>query len=160
MTHTTTLAVAWEAAHRLPHLPGKCTSLHGHSWTATVDVTFDATDVNDIGVEFAEYKHVLRQWVDAQFDHGAILGAADPLVPALRAEGCKVYRIGNVDNATVPEKHAMNRRWPTVETVAMVLARAAEDALSLVPHVPGAYVSAVTVRETANNAHTYRTGDR
>lgn len=156
MTHVTTLSVSWEAAHRLPHLPGKCTNLHGHSWSADVDIEFTGVNHDDIGVEFAGYKRVLREWVDTQLDHGATLAAVDPLADALRGMGCKVYRIGAVDDPGVHEKLAMNLRWPTVETMAVVLYRAAMDALMFVDRVPDATVAAVKVRETASNAHTFR----
>ena len=71
-----------ETAHRLPHLPGKCTSLHGHSWQIQVTASFPALR-RSIGAEFGAFKAGLRGWVDTNLDHGTMLGAGDPLVPVL-----------------------------------------------------------------------------
>ncbi|WP_103344075.1 6-pyruvoyl trahydropterin synthase family protein [Amycolatopsis sp. CA-126428] len=136
MASTVTIAHNFETAHRLPHLPGKCTSLHGHSWWAEITVTAADVDPNGVVVEFGPLKKALRGWIDEHFDHGVLLGPDDPLVPLLREHGCKVTEVPG---------------WPTVENVAAHLAAVAAGLLAELERVPGARVTAVEVRETHVN---------
>lgn len=125
----------FETAHRLPHLQGKCQSLHGHSWWA--NVTVSAPDVAaGLVVEFGPFKTALRAWIDANLDHGSMLGPEDPLGPVLVAHGCKVR--------TVPG-------WPTVENVAAMIAAQAATILEGLTRAPGAEVTCVRVTETHVN---------
>lgn len=130
----------FETAHRLPHLGGKCENLHGHSWWAEVTVSAPELDAQGIVVEFGAFKRVLRRWMDDFLDHGAMLGSADPLLPCLKEQGCKVYEF---------------EQWPTVEAVAELIATQAQVFLESVDHAPGARISRVVVRETAVNAATW-----
>lgn len=137
---TVTVSHNFETAHRLPHLPGKCVSLHGHSWW--VDITVSALGTRDgMVVEFGAFKTVLRTWIDTHLDHGVMLGPQDPLVGPLRDADTKVYEVPG---------------WPTVENVAVHLATVASDLLSAVAHAPGAHVSAVELRETHVNRAGWR----
>lgn len=138
MTAAVTVRHNFEAAHRLPHLPGKCTSLHGHSWWA--EVTVQAPDLDGgLVVEFGPFKRELRTWIDTHLDHGTLLGPDDPLLPVLRTHG-KVYEVPG---------------WPTVEHVAALLAHVAGDALHDLPHAPGAHIARVHLTETHVNAATW-----
>ncbi|WP_158884035.1 6-pyruvoyl trahydropterin synthase family protein [Amycolatopsis anabasis] len=136
MAATVTVRHNFETAHRLPHLPGKCVSLHGHSWWAEVTVTAPATDAAGVVVEFGPFKRALRSWIDEYLDHGVMLGPDDPLVPVLREAACKVYEVSG---------------WPTVENVAGHLAEVADGLLGELEHMPGARVTAVEVQETHVN---------
>ncbi|GAA1961960.1 6-carboxytetrahydropterin synthase [Amycolatopsis minnesotensis] len=136
MASTVTISHNFETAHRLPHLPGKCVSLHGHSWWAEVTVTALAADAAGMVVEFGPFKKMLRGWIDDNFDHGVLLGADDPLVPLLRGQDCKVYELPV---------------WPTVENVAAHLAEVGDELLATVDHAYGARVTRVEVRETHVN---------
>jgi 6-pyruvoyltetrahydropterin/6-carboxytetrahydropterin synthase len=139
MMHAVTVRHTFEAAHRLPHIPGKCTSLHGHSWTA--EVTVEAPDLaGGLVVEFGPLKNRLREWIDTHLDHGTMLGPADPLLPALRGEQCKVHTV---------------QGWPTVENVAAMIAAQAQRILAELTRAPGARVGIVTVRETPVNEATW-----
>lgn len=130
----------FETAHRLPQLGGKCTNLHGHSWKVQWTFTGELDD-NGIIADYGDLKKVLRGWVDEHLDHGAMLGADDPLTAVLKESGCKVYVFGR-DQGTV------DLAWPTVENVAIVLARLATRLRE------GVELVAVTVRETATNTCT------
>jgi 6-pyruvoyltetrahydropterin/6-carboxytetrahydropterin synthase len=148
--HTVTVAHSFETAHRLPHLNGKCLSLHGHSWRCEITVAASGLAAGTV-VQFGPLKQRLREWVDVHLDHGTMLGHGDPLVAPLRAEGrCKVYVFGSPD-PDGGEDHAVDLDWPTVENVAYLLARVAERALAGLRHAPGAYVCRVQVTETARN---------
>ncbi|NWF31172.1 6-carboxytetrahydropterin synthase [Streptomyces sp. PKU-EA00015] len=138
MSHAVTVRHNFETAHRLPHLPGKCESLHGHSWWA--EVTVEAPElVAGLVVEFGPFKKALRAWIDAHLDHGVMLGPNDPLVPVLRSHDCKVHEVPG---------------WPTVENVAALLADVADKALTDLVRAPGARVARVHLAETHVNAAT------
>lgn len=107
MSNAITIRHNFEAGHRLPHLEGKCQSLHGHSFWAEVTLEAQSRLHQGIAVEYGEAKAFLRSWIDANWDHGLILGDDDPLVPILAEHG-KV--------ATLPDF-----RWPTVENLAQSL---------------------------------------
>lgn len=139
MPHTVSVRHNFETAHRLPHLSGKCENLHGHSWWVEVTVTAAQLAAGTV-VEFGAYKRELRRWIDQNLDHGTMLGPGDPLLPLLRAEGCKVYAVQD---------------WPTVENVAGLLADVARLILDDLVRAPGAYVSRVHLAETHVNAATW-----
>lgn len=126
----------FETAHRLPHLPGKCTSLHGHSWWAEITVVAGELDERGLVVEFGAFKRAVRRWIDTNLDHGTMLGGDDPLLPVLTDLGCKVYTFAD---------------WPTVEAVAEEIACASEALLTTVQRAPDARVLRVVVQETAVN---------
>lgn len=133
--HSVTVRHNFETAHRLLHLPGKCQSLHGHSWNAAVTVTGPTLVAGTI-VEYGLFKAGVREWIDRCLDHGVMLGPEDPLVPVLTAHGCKVYEVEG---------------WPTVENVAGLLAVQAQKILRTLTRAPGANVTEVRVTETAVN---------
>ncbi|RCV51920.1 6-pyruvoyl trahydropterin synthase family protein [Marinitenerispora sediminis] len=133
----------FETAHRLPHLGGKCRNLHGHSWWVEVTVAGDL-DERGIVVDFGSLKKRLRDWIDTHLDHGAMLGDADPLVPALLADGSKLFQFG----VSEPSK---GLDWPTVENVADLVARVAANEIEAAGWT-GVTVSAVRVSETHVNA--------
>lgn len=141
MSSTVTVAHNFETAHRLPHLAGKCESLHGHSWWVRVTVTAPAPDIDGVVVEFGAYKKALRGWIDKYLDHGTMLGADDPLIGALRAADCKVYEFPG---------------WPTVEAVAEHLGEVAAKLLDQIDHVIDARVESVDVQETHLNRAGWR----
>lgn len=130
----------FETAHRLPHLPGKCISLHGHSWWTEVTVQAPELDPAGLVVEFGPFKKHIRTWIDEHLDHGVMLGPTDPLVPVLRANACKVHAVDG---------------YPTVENVAALLADVAGRGLRELLHAPGARVTRVHVQETHVNAATW-----
>ena len=138
MSTSVTVRHTFEAGHRLPHIPGKCQSLHGHTWHVAVTVT--DPNSSDLIVQFGHLKGSLRQWIDDRLDHGLMLGEADPLREYLSEHG-KVFTISP---------------WPSVEAVAMVIAEIARGTLASIEHAPGAYVSEVTVSETPVNDATWR----
>lgn len=140
MSHAVTVRHNFETAHRLPHLPGKCQSLHGHSWWTAITVTAPHLD-DGLVLEFGPFKHAVRAWIDEHLDHGVMLGPTDPLAPLLQAHGTKVHEVAG---------------WPTVENVAQLLADVATAALPELTHAPGATVTRVHVQETHVNAATWK----
>jgi len=107
MAHTIEIRHNFESAHRLPHLPGKCVNLHGHSFWMTATIEAPTLD-RGITVDYGQAKAYVRKWIDLEWDHGTILGGDDPLARVLTGLGLKVY--------TLPPGE-----WPTVEHLAHVL---------------------------------------
>jgi 6-pyruvoyltetrahydropterin/6-carboxytetrahydropterin synthase len=140
--HAVTVKHNFETGHRLPMLPGKCQSLHGHSWWCEVTI---AGPLNSDGilVDFGALKAGIRSWVDEHLDHGLMLGARDPLLPVLEQAG-KVFVFRELDGA-----------WPTVENVAQLIGRAAGGVLSGLDAHPAVHVHACEVRETHVNSATW-----
>lgn len=146
--HAVTLRHNFETGHRLPHLRGKCENLHGHSWWA--EVTIEAPELAaGIVVEFGAYKAALRGWIDDKLDHGLMLGIDDELVSLLAPYG-KVYAFGREGGL------AHDLPWPTVENVAVLLSRAAQQALDEQVRAPRAIVVRVDVAETHVNGASWR----
>jgi 6-pyruvoyltetrahydropterin/6-carboxytetrahydropterin synthase len=133
----------FESAHRLPQLGGKCQNLHGHSWWVEATVAGEA-GTDGIVVEFHDLKSYLREWIDGNLDHGAMLGRDDELVSALKAADSKVFVFGESDPS-------FGLNWPTVENTAELLARVTAGYIRS-RGWPGVRVSRVVVRETHVNA--------
>jgi 6-pyruvoyltetrahydropterin/6-carboxytetrahydropterin synthase len=58
----------FEAAHRLPWHPGKCSRVHGHSYILEVRVTGDL-DERGVVMDFAEVDAVVDKHVLGELDH-------------------------------------------------------------------------------------------
>jgi len=63
------VAFDFEAAHRLPHHPGKCRELHGHSYRLVVTVDRPVDAATGMAIDFADLKEIVRQRVVDRLDH-------------------------------------------------------------------------------------------
>lgn len=133
----------FETGHRLPHLEGKCQSLHGHSWWA--EVTATAPEHPTLVIEFGQFKASLRSWIDTHLDHGVMLGLTDPLATLLTPSYAKVHIFNEADGS-----------WPTVENVAALIARISTGLISEIVRAPGTSISEVRIRETHVNEAVWR----
>jgi 6-pyruvoyltetrahydropterin/6-carboxytetrahydropterin synthase len=61
--------LTFEAAHRLPHHPGKCRELHGHSYVLWVTVERDVDPENGLALDFSDLERTVRHEVVAGVDH-------------------------------------------------------------------------------------------
>ena len=59
----------FEAAHQLPHHPGKCRDLHGHSYQLLVTVDRPVDPGSGLAIDFTELKRIVRQQVIDELDH-------------------------------------------------------------------------------------------
>ena len=148
MTVTVSINHTFEAGHRLRHIPGKCQSLHGHSWAVEVTVAVSETKSDGTIVMFGDLKREVRAWIDANLDHGMMLGVADPILKAIEGEGkTKVFRFGlGADvrfGGLTNQDLARDLEWPTVENVAQLIARASMQLLVRCDPHPDAYVARV-----------------
>jgi 6-pyruvoyltetrahydropterin/6-carboxytetrahydropterin synthase len=59
----------FEAAHKLPHHPGKCRELHGHSYRLVVCVDRPVDPDSGMAIDFADLKQIVRTRVVDVLDH-------------------------------------------------------------------------------------------
>jgi 6-pyruvoyltetrahydropterin/6-carboxytetrahydropterin synthase len=77
MTITCTRRIEFDAAHRVMDHESKCKHLHGHRYA--VEATFAARDLDTLGrvIDFGQVREKLGAWIDAHWDHAAILNEKD-----------------------------------------------------------------------------------
>ncbi len=59
----------FEAAHRLPHHPGKCREQHGHSYELLVTVDREVDPKSGMAIDFSDLKQTVKHEVIAELDH-------------------------------------------------------------------------------------------
>lgn len=131
-----------EMAHRLPILPGKCQNLHGHSWLFEIEIE-GPMDVNGVIIEYGAVKKIIRDWIDANLDHGTALGEDDPLINALQKDKyhSKTFVVNRFD---------YDFGWPTVEAMSHIMAIESQALIDGTAGLRGTVVR-VRVQETAVN---------
>lgn len=132
MSVSITLTFRWAMGHRILGLVGpgsKCANVHGHNWTAEVELAND-----DGRLEFGAVKANIQEWIDKNWDHGFIADDADPFVSTLLGMRSRVY--------TLPTP-------PTTEAIATELAVVVGAILGVSPvsvHLTEGYRNAATWR--------------
>lgn len=71
------VAFDFEAAHKLPHHPGKCRDLHGHSYHLVVSVDRPVSTESGMAIDFGDLKKVVRAEVVDRLDHTYINDTID-----------------------------------------------------------------------------------
>jgi len=134
---TCTRRLEWDAAHRIPRHESRCKAWHGHRYAAEITCAAPELDVLGRVVDFGVIKERVGNWIDANWDHTALLqvGDDDPAVQALaasnEASGRPVYWMDGP---------------PTAENIVSELARIAQDLLV----ESGVRVEAIRLWETPN----------
>lgn len=80
--------LTFAAAHRLEHHEGKCSNLHGHTYTVDVVVERDDGRVDEdtgMAIDFGHIRTALSDVVSSGWDHTTILSEDDPLLATLFA---------------------------------------------------------------------------
>ncbi len=64
-------------SHRQPNHTGRCSRLHGHSWSITL--TFESKELDDNGfvIDFGDL-HFIEDWIDEHLDHATAVWENDP----------------------------------------------------------------------------------
>jgi 6-pyruvoyltetrahydropterin/6-carboxytetrahydropterin synthase len=116
-----TRRIEWDAMHRIPNHEGRCRAFHGHRYVA--EVTCHAPSLDALGriVDFGVIKERVGGWVDAQWDHTAILmrGDSDPAALAIA-----------VSNEALGRPIYWMEAPPTAENIAAELAVKANELLA------------------------------
>ncbi len=66
----------FDSMHRVVDHPGKCRNIHGHTYLYEVSVETEDTGIG-YGMDFADIKTAISNYVDTYLDHGSILNPAD-----------------------------------------------------------------------------------
>jgi 6-pyruvoyltetrahydropterin/6-carboxytetrahydropterin synthase len=131
--------------HRIPNHEGACKAFHGHRYVAEITCGADAFDECGRIIDFGSIKALVGGWIDAHWDHTAILMQGDP-DPAVAAIAASNERMGRPVYWTDGP--------PTAEVVAGELARVAVRLLE--PH--GVRVARVRLWETPNASAEWTAG--
>jgi 6-pyruvoyltetrahydropterin/6-carboxytetrahydropterin synthase len=133
---TCTRRLEWDAMHRIPRHESKCAAFHGHRYAAEITCEAELDDRGRV-IDFGIVKERVGAFIDARWDHTAILMRNDP-DPAIQALAHS--------NAA----HGRPVYWmeapPTAETIAAELGRIAQELL------PEVRVVSVRVWETPNGS--------
>jgi 6-pyruvoyltetrahydropterin/6-carboxytetrahydropterin synthase len=78
----------FSAAHRLnKSYPGKCRTLHGHTYRVEVELAAKSLDRYDFVIDFSDIKRLFDDWVQSHWDHVTLVSELDePLLNFLEAE--------------------------------------------------------------------------
>ncbi|MDG1139591.1 MAG: 6-carboxytetrahydropterin synthase [Opitutales bacterium] len=71
-------------SHRQPLHAGRCSRIHGHSWSITLTFESDSLDANGFVIDFGDL-HFIEDWIDEHLDHGIVLCHNDPEKERLQA---------------------------------------------------------------------------
>ena len=93
---------AFSAAHRLnKSYPGKCQTLHGHTYAASVVIRADTLDQYDFVIDFDDVKRLFDNWVQSHWDHVTLVSEMDvSLLEFLKAEDQAYFVLPGQRNTT------------------------------------------------------------
>ncbi len=115
---TCTRLLKFDAAHRVMLHESKCKMLHGHGYV--VEATFAALSLDDVGriIDFGVVKERLGGWIDAHWDHTAILYDKDAELGAniRQVTGQKIYFMPANPTAENMAAHLLHDICPTLFT--------------------------------------------
>jgi 6-pyruvoyltetrahydropterin/6-carboxytetrahydropterin synthase len=140
---TCTRRLEWAAMHRIPQHESKCRAFHGHHYVAEVTCRAESLDHAGRIIDFSVIKELVGGWIDAHWDHTAILMKGDP-DPSARAIA--------ESNATYGRPVYWLESPPTAENLALELAKVAKQLLE--PR--GVKVVHIKLWETPNSAADWR----
>ena len=110
-----TRRITFSAAHRLLNHESKCRHLHGHNYELLVHATADG-ELDELGrvIDFGVLKQRIGEWIDTQWDHGAIVYETDSeLLAALRIiSGQKIYVMNENTTAENMALHLLHDVMP------------------------------------------------
>jgi len=87
-------------SHRQPFHAGRCSRLHGHSWSITLTFATDQLDENGFVIDFGDL-HFIEEWILDHLDHGIALCEKDPKANDLKElESKGLLRILWVESAS------------------------------------------------------------
>ncbi len=110
----------WDAMHRIPRHESKCAAWHGHRYVAEIGCAAPELDALGRVIDFGVVKERVGGWIDAHWDHTAILmrGDPDPAAPVIAAS-----------NAAAGRPVYWMDCHPTAENIVAELARVAQGLL-------------------------------
>jgi len=76
---TCTRRLQFCCGHRIQKHESKCRNLHGHNYVAFFEARADILDRAGRIIDFGVLKQRIGGWIDAEWDHGFVLDAADSI---------------------------------------------------------------------------------
>lgn len=140
---TCTRRLEWDAMHRVPGHESACAAWHGHRYVAEISCRADALDAQGRIIDFGVIKREVGGWIDAHWDHTALLMRGDPdpaaevIAASNAARGRPVYWFDDP---------------PTAEVIVSRLAEVAAELLA--PF--GVELVAIRLWETPNGSAEWR----
>lgn len=129
----------FEAAHRFTDASSKCSTPHGHSWWATLNLSHEASAIDTEKNFAADFKDLKTEWktfIDEHLDHHFFANSEDPLLTALHS----------IDQDLRIKKTPGD---PTTEVLACLLFKKAE---SLFKETSFIQVDSILLEETPTNS--------
>lgn len=59
----------FEAAHHLPNYAGKCSNIHGHTWTIELALGGKLSETSGMVLDFTNIKARFGDYIDKNYDH-------------------------------------------------------------------------------------------
>lgn len=137
---TCTRRLEWDAMHRIPLHESKCRAFHGHRYAAEITCLAELDSLGRV-VDFGVVKQLVGGWIDANWDHTAILMEGDPEAGPI-AEA----------NARLGRPVYWMKTHPTAENVVAELAGIAQELLA----ETGVKVVSIRLWETPNGSAEWR----
>lgn len=92
-----TQTLEFDTGHRLMCHEGKCRNVHGHRYKVELEMSSSLYTAphatTGMLLDFTDVKRTVGAWVDANWDHGFVGQAGDPLLAELTKLGLKVYTV-------------------------------------------------------------------
>jgi len=91
--NTVNRKIEFDYAHRLGNrYKFKCRHNHGHRGVVEVALSYESKNNLDMGIDFAEIKRRVGQWIDDAWDHGTLAAPEDQeYINFLQSENNKLY---------------------------------------------------------------------
>ena len=131
----------FEAAHRFLNSKSKaCMTPHGHSWIATLILTFTGEKLDDfqMTVEFSKIKKDWKKLIQKTFDHSFMHNINDPIVKVLEDSKTQIRLIPFPGD-------------PTTEVIALFMFQKMDMILSQSAFKETIQVKAIKLQETVTN---------
>lgn len=145
MRYQVTKTYRFSAAHRVEGVPGGCSRVHGHNYTAQLTLESSSLDKNGMVLDFRKMKLAIAEFIDENLDHNLILSASDKIIGHVDDLAFIFGRVPFI-MPEIPEHQAPK---PTTEALACVLFMEARRRLS--DYFPEVTVHSVRLWETEDN---------
>ena len=131
----------FEAAHRFLNSESRaCMTPHGHSWIATLVLTFTGQKLDEfqMTVEFSKIKKDWKNFIQETFDHSFMHNINDPIIEVLK-------------NSEIETKLVPFPGDPTTEIIALFMFQKMDIILNESPFKNLIQVKAIKLQETITN---------
>ena len=148
--YAVTKVIGFCYGHRLLNYAGKCRHLHGHNGTVEIELGSEALDARGMVRDFEEIKQTIQTWIDRELDHTMLLNRTDPVLPALRELGERVFLMDG--NPTAEAIAELIFRYTASQGLPVIAVRMWETDRSVATYKPAAPSSKRAPRVTRARA--------